>query len=225
MNAQIGQIQQGLQVQRAQWAWQQMMYQKMNAGSLTSTYGLPKEVMELRVPVPTTVKNADGSTQVINTFQRAATPALAKDVQDFQNKASPAIQGLNQVLIASQNSSSLSPEDRAKTAAILGTQVIPGLKASLSATGRFNDKEIDRLTDLIGDPDKIFALKGVEQAKLRTVLSGLQQDLSTKYNNAGIQYVNPNEQNIAAVQKKYPNMNRDQTMNALMAAKKWDPRY
>lgn len=171
--------------------------------SLLTTIGADKEARD-RI-----VRGPDGKAYVADTKQAAVDLRKAKD------EAEPAIQGIDELLELSRTSNRLNLRDRAKiysrVRALVGKLRIP-----LTGPGVLTDTEYERLLQTLGDPNKIFAIKSIEDEKLRAVKDILQNDLKTRYRNAGVQLpMTKQEKILQQVMKNNPNASEANVIRVL----------
>ena len=179
---------------------------------------------EQRVAVPTYING-----RVQNNYVRATNPTYAKEVNDFSKPSDAIINGVNKLLIDSQTSSTLSPEDRARENTIIQGQILGGLK-QLNASGKLNDSEVERLEGVIGTPGQFhLAGSGPQQAALRTLRENMLDQKTDLYSKAGIDYESPNDTALKAQLKKAglpeTDANKSRMMNVMMKNGQWNPRY
>jgi hypothetical protein len=217
--AQINKIQSEITMDRAKIAMAQRQQQQLQElTGKASKDGIPVEALQM---LPQEMQSKAIVTKN-GKVKFAIDKERAQKVTEYQNSVVPAIDGAKRILDMSQDFNKVTDlTTRAKIASemkALGGQ----LRVPFTGPGILTDKEFDRLMDVIGDPNKLFALPSLQKAKLETVISKLQKDLKVHYSNAGINVEDSaNEKNVQTLMKNNKNMSEYDAERALKKSGYW----
>jgi hypothetical protein len=119
----------------------------------------------------------------------AVNKQAAEDFNKYRYDADTGISALKDAISFSKKHSQANLKDRA----IMETKVglLMGPMRVAMGLGVMSDSDREFLKQLIGNPNKVFALKNIEQAKLGILLRKAENDLNTRAEQAGLKVGTP----------------------------------
>jgi hypothetical protein len=145
----------------------------------------------------------------------------AEKLSEFMSQNQPAVQAIEDVLHVATTGSKFNLTDRVKIATKLSA-AIGNLRIPITGPGVMTDTEREFIKGVLGDPNKIMALKSLEVTKLKTVFDKLHKDADWQHKNAGIKnFYGENQKSIEHLRKKNPGTGIHSLIESLKRKGKW----